>query len=107
ERSRALDLLGDRSHARRGAGCPVRRERGSVQAHVPGRSARRRCGVSQDLNVLSQDLNVRDRASLRRARLGLRRRDLLLLLRAMTAIDAIAQLLAGAEEDPALRLDRV
>src|SRR5256885_1633603 len=99
ERSRALDLLGDRSDARRGAGCPVRRERGSVQAHVPGRSARRRCGVSQDLNV-------RDRASLRRARLGLRRRDLLLLLRGMTAIDAIAQLLAGAEEDPALRLDR-
>src|SRR2546422_3963419 len=46
-----------------------------------------------------------ERASLRRARLGLRRRDLL-LLRSMTAIDAIAQLLAGAEEDPALRLDR-
>jgi len=38
ERSRALDLLGDRSHARRGAGCPLSARRGSVQAHVPDRT---------------------------------------------------------------------
>src|SRR6266446_1710975 len=70
--------------------CPPCRTRGPAQRPERPRAAQ------IDLNKCR---------NLGRAGLGLRRRSRL-LLRRMPAIDAVAQLLAGAEEDPALGLDR-